>query len=154
MPAAGPTPEAQRHGEYIQGDSGKLAVWTNARENMLDRLFAAKSIGKVERAAGVCFIETYHAVWGSPSHRDPLDMGPRGGKVHETESAAERFTRNKARLHTILNRVGPRTYSMLVSVCVFNEPLGNGNTTPAITRRMVFKAALRECIVAYGMQDE
>jgi hypothetical protein len=153
-PPQKPTPEALVHGDYTQGDGGARAVWTNAAQNMLGRLYAAKSITKREFAGGWAFTETYTVVWGSGSNRDPLDMGPRGGTVHETEGVAERMARCRARLHTVLNRVGPKAYSMLVSVCVFNESIGHANNQAGKDRRVTFKAALRECATAYGLTEE
>jgi hypothetical protein len=154
MPTIGPTPEAMRHGDYVQGNSGNRAVITNRRSNRLGELHGYGIISAREMAAGLRFEETYTIVWGSASNRDPLDMGPRGGQVHETEGAAIRWAHANARTNTILNRVGPQAYSMLVSVCVFGEALGEGKTKAGAERRDVFKAALRECATAYGIEDD
>lgn len=148
-PPQKPTAEAQRHGEYVQGNMGARAVWTNRRPCMILALHGSGSLSMRQAAAGLCFIETYHAVWGSPSRRD-CTQPVLGGEVHETEKQAERWAAANARTNTILNRVGAAAYSQLVSVAVFDEPIGTYRA--AKDAHEMLRGTLDQCAIAYGIQ--
>lgn len=150
-PPQRPTPEAQRHGEYVQGNSGGRAVWTNLKPAMLEAYERKGYISKAQAAAGICFRETYTSVHGSPSRRDSTQPWI-GGEIHETESQAERWAKNNARTTTILNRVGPSAYSQLVSVVVFDEPVGRYKDNRDAMAQLT--ASLDQCKIVYGVNDD
>jgi hypothetical protein len=149
-PTLGPTKEAMRHGEYVQGNAGSRAVWTNRRPNMLMALRGSGSITGKQCAAGLCFIETWTGAWypGARDSTQPII----GGEDHETETQAERVAKQRARCNTILNRIGPKAYSQLVSVAVFDEPMGNYRKHAEA--HVLFKASLDQCVVVYGISEE
>lgn len=150
----GPTREAMRHGDYILPETrGALAVYTNAGSTMLGKLHRLGSITGRQLAAGLCFTATYHAVWGSPSRRDSTQPVI-GGRAHETEVAAAHWASSNARLQTILNRVKPAAYSLLVSVAVFDYRInGRADRPPGEERHKALKAALDECAEVYGVNE-
>jgi hypothetical protein len=93
------------------------------------------------------------AVWGSPSRRDSTRPVIHG-YAHETAEQADRIARKRARLNTILNRVGPKAYSLLVSVAVYGEVLGKDRD--AIIKRALYdclRSALDQCKTAYGVNE-
>jgi hypothetical protein len=145
-----PNEYTKRHGEYVQGNAGSRAVWTNRRPNMLMSLRGAGSITGKQCAAGLCFIETWVGVW-SPGNRDSTQPVI-GGEAHETEGQAERIAKLNARLRTILNRIGPAAYSQLVSVAVFDEPIGTYRKHA--DAHVQFRASLDQCVVVYGVSED
>jgi hypothetical protein len=147
----GPTPEAMRHGEYVRGD-GARAVYTNNHANVLAKLRGHRTITQRQHAAGLCFERTWVAVWGSASPSRDSTIPPIGGTVHETDDRAERMARYRARLNTILNRVGPARYSLLVSVAVFGEGLGRERGNELAYEAL--RACLDQCAIAYGLPEE
>lgn len=149
----GPTEEAKRHGDYIQGRAGRWAVFTNTQINILAKLAAHKCINGRQYAAGLAFERTYVVVWGNASPSRDSTIPPIGGIIHETEQQAERMAKHRARLHTILNRVGPMRYSLLVSVCVYGYRIGRDRGRAAKTFEGL-REGLNECAIAYGIQDE
>lgn len=149
--AIGPTVEAMRHGDYTRGD-GSRAVYTNNHVNVLAKLKGYRTISPRQHAAGLAFERTWIAVWGSASPSRDSTIPPIGGTVHETEDRAERVARYRARLNTILNRVGPSAYSMLVSVAVFGESLGRERGNERAYELLRF--CLEECAIAYGLPED
>lgn len=153
----GPTLEAMRHGDYVVPDArGSVRVYTNMGGTMLGVLCRNKAITTTQCAAGLCFQETYTAVWGSPSRRDSTQPVV-GGIAHETEAQAERMALRRARLHTILNRVGPKVYTLLMNVAVFDMSIGRlrperPNSKP-MQRLSMLRGSLDECAIVYGVDD-
>lgn len=142
-----PTPEAMRQNAYAKLDVGGRKAYVRCEPALIDKL---RMLTRQQREAGKAFAADYARAWTLGGHRDVLDMSPRGGRVHETQTQAEAWARAKARLHTVLNRTGPKVYSILVQVCAFEEPLGD-------RRRLEVYAALNEglnvCARVYGVPE-
>jgi hypothetical protein len=62
------------------------------------------------------------------------------------------MAKHNARLTTILNRVTPPAYSILVSVAVFGHSLGRERGNEGAFH--VLRLCLDQCAIAYGLQDE
>lgn len=141
-----------RHGHYTRPtERGSLAVYTNQHANTLGRLKGYKRISPRQWAAGLAFEATWVYVCGSASPGRDSTIPPIGGTSHETDEQADRMAKRRARLHTILNRIGPKAYNLLVSVCVFGESLG-----PVAKNEPLYdalRAALTECAEVYGIAD-
>lgn len=149
----GPTPEAKRHGDYVLPESrGALAVYTNRRQNPLGQLLGFGTINRRQAAGGLCFIETYGEVWGTGGTSDSTVLRV-GGYSHETERQAERMAKLRARLHTILNRIGPKAYSLMVSVCVFGESIGRDRGKNCVLYDDL-RFGLDQCAIAYGISED
>lgn len=153
-----PTKEARQHGHYVAPESrGAVAVYTNLHSNVLGKLKGHGTITPRQHAAGLCFEETYTRVWGSASPSRDSTIASVGGEAHETQSQGERVAKARARLHTVLNRVGPQRYSLLVSVCVFGEGIGSNRGAgkgKALILRGLLQEALDVCADVYGLQHE
>lgn len=152
--ALGPTREAMRHGAYTAPETrGALAVYTNSHVNVLGRLRGYKVITPRQHAAGLCFEATWVKVNGSASPSRDSTIPAIGGTAHETEAEAERMAKARARTNTILNRVGPQRYSLLVAVCVFGESIGRGRNKGLVLRKLLCEA-LDQCAIVYGIDQE
>jgi hypothetical protein len=149
--AIGPTPETMQHGDYVRG-GGARAIYTNTHASVLAKLRGYSTITARQHAAGLAFERTWVAVWGTPSPGRDSTIPPVGGQVHETEGRAERHAKHRARLNTIVNRVGPHAYSILVSVAVFGESLGRERGNEGAYH--VLRRCLDACAIAYGITDE
>jgi hypothetical protein len=148
----GPTPETMRHGDYVRPEGrGALEVYTNRRANYLGRLLGNGSVTPKQASAGYSFIETYHQVWGTPSRRDSTQPHI-SGQTHETAEVADRMARRRARLNTILNRIGPGRYSLLVSVCIFDEPIGPDRGKGKVLHALLGES-LDQCAIVYGVEE-
>jgi hypothetical protein len=154
----GPTPETKRHGDYVRPEGkGTLAVYTNRHPNLLGKLKGHGAITPRQWAAGVAFEGTWCHVNGSASPSRDSTIPPLGGVVHETEAQAERFAKSRARLHTILNRIGPGRYSILVSVVCFGEGIGQNRGAgkgKALILRGLLCESLDQCAIVYGIDKE
>jgi hypothetical protein len=149
-----PTKEARRHGHYVVPESrGAVAVYTNLHPNLLGKLRGHGTITPRQWAAGVAFEETYARVWGSASPSRDSTIPAVGGTSHETEAQAERWARAKARTTTILNRIGPARYSLLVSVVCFGMGLGGRDRGRNALAYEALREALDQCAVVYGISD-
>jgi hypothetical protein len=149
--AIGPTLETMQHGDYVRG-GGARAIYTNTHANILSKLRGYRTITPRQYAGGLAFERTWVAVWGTTSPGRDSTIPPVGGQVHETEGQAERMAKHRARLNTILNRVGPPAYSILVSVAVFGVSLGRERGNEGAF--LVLRRCLDECAIAYGLQDD
>jgi hypothetical protein len=149
--AIGPTLETMQHGDYVRG-GGARAIYTNTHANILGKLRGYSTITARQYAAGLAFERTWVAVNGTPSPGRDSTIPPVGGTVHETEAQAERMAKHSARLSTILNRIGPAAYSILVSVAVFGRSIGRERGNEGAY--LVLRRCLDECAIAYGLQDE
>lgn len=156
--AIGPTPEQLAKGGYDRPtERGSLAVYTNRHINVLAKLHAHGSITKRMKDAGDAFEATYAYVWGTASPSRDSTILPIGGKSHETEAQAERMAKARARLNTILGRVGPAGYALLVAVTCFGERIpankGAGKAKALVLRKMLCEA-LGQCAIVYGIEEE
>lgn len=150
-----PTPEQIAKGGYERPtERGSLAVYTNRHNTLLMRLRAYRTISGRQYQAGLAFEETHHAAWGSLCVMRDSTVQAMGGVGHETETQAERISHAKARLNTILNRIGPRAYSVLRSVVVHGEGLGGRDRGRLRKTYDDLRNGLDECAVVYGISDE
>ena len=154
----GPTPETMRHGDYNRPEGrGALAVYTNRHPNRLGRLLGYGVISQRQWAAGVAFEDTWGRVWGSASPGRDSTIPSVGGTSHETDTQAERMAKARARLNTILNRIGPGRYSLLVSVACYGAGIGSARGKGkgrTLTLRKLLCEALDQCAIVYGIGKE
>jgi hypothetical protein len=151
----GPTRETMRHGDYVRPEArGALAVYTNHHPNLLGKLRGHGTITPRQWAAGVAFEATYSRVWGSLSPSRDSTIPPVGGVVHETDAQAEKWAHANARTRTILNRIGPSRYSLLIAVVCFGEGLGARDRGKAARVYTALREALDQCAIVYGIDKE
>jgi hypothetical protein len=153
----GPTRETMRHGDYVRPEGkGALAVYTNKGNTLLMRLRAYDTISARQFQAGLAFEATHYVVWGSPTPSRDSTIPPIGGKSHETETQAERWSNARARLHTILNRdaVGPAVYAVLRQVCIWGEGFGGRDRGALRKRYDALRKGLDECAAVYGISHD
>ena len=150
----GPTPEQMAKGGYTKPEGrGTRSVYTNINATYLDRLRNSGSITKRQHAGGEAFERTYVLVWGSMSSSADSTVHRIGGVSYETEGQAARMAQAKARLHTILNRVGPRIYDLLRETCVRGTPLGK-DRGKAARRYEELRHGCNVCAIVYGLQED
>jgi hypothetical protein len=149
-----PTPEQLAKGGYERPtERGSLAVYTNRHPNLLGKLRGHGTITARQWASGVAFEATYARTRMLSPGRDST-IPPVGGVSHETEAQADRWAKAWARTRTILNRVGPSRYSMLVSVVCFGKGLGGRDRGRNAYGYTALREALDECATVYGINDE
>jgi hypothetical protein len=153
-----PTPEQIAKGGYERPtERGSLAVYTNKHNSLLAKLRGHGAINGKQQQAGCAFEATWVVVNGSPSPSRDSTIPAVGGTIHESEPQAERWAKAKARTMTILNRIGPQRYSLLVSVCCFGEGIGSnrgaGKGKVLILRKLLCES-LDQCAIVYGINEE
>jgi hypothetical protein len=141
-PVMRPTPEAMRHGSYTQG-RGDARLITNDASTLLGKLAVNGTITQRQRKGGEAFADTYRLAW-SISGKDSCVLRV-GGVGHETGTQAEKMIARKAKLNRVLNTCGPRAYSLLVQVGVFEQALGKDRGRRAADYG-VFRLGLDACI--------
>ncbi len=146
----GPTPEQMAKGGYTRPkeETGVLVVFTNIRENPLGQLLGFGTITKRQAAGGLMFIEDHSRAWpsGGRDSTQPII----GGRSHETDAEAKRIATARERLDKVLNRCGPKAYSILSAVAVFGYALGK-NRGKNRERYDALKTALDACAAVYGV---
>jgi hypothetical protein len=150
----GPTREQIAKGGYEKPEGrGSTAIFTNLNATYLDRLLNARAITRRQHAAGNAFMRTYLIAWGNMSTSADSTVLRIGGVSYETEGEALRWAHARARLHTVLNRVGPAVYDLLREVCVRETPLGRDRGR-ASHRYEMLRLGCNQCAIVYGIDKE
>lgn len=129
MLADGPTDEQQRRAAYRRDDQVARVerAIRNEWESPLRVLEWWGSITARQREAGELFERDYRIANPVGGTRDTLDMSPRGLN-HETESAAEREAKARARVRQVHDAAGI-WYTALRELCVFRQRVKSAAVT-------------------------
>ena len=149
MQLATPTPEQIAKGGYERPTGrGTVAVYTNRYQNVIGRMLQRGLLTKPQAAAGYAFERTWGIVNGgvSPS-RDSTVPGV-GGTIHESDDRIAYIAKADGRLKVILQKLGPKWYSIMVSACCFGEV----NITDEVCAGL--RDALELCAKVYGIGRE
>lgn len=125
QPRMKPTREARAQARYeeVTADTKGAKHFRRKFNCLLDMLEGRKTISKQRAEAGRRFAVQYRVIWGSGGARDSC-IPPVGGVSYESDAQVEIITKFKALHNRILNMCGPGAYSILVSVSVYETPLG------------------------------